>query len=277
MALRNQPYLPLYVQDFLTDEKLIECSAQATGIYIRIMCIMHKSEEYGTVLLKQKDKQNSKQILNFACKLAKFLPYNIEVIESGLRELLDAEVLKIEGDHLMQKRMMRDNKISEIRAKAGKKGGENSRKKDVKRETNFAKAKTQAKHQANSENEIEYENEIVNDKRKGVKGEKQTKEITFPFSSEDFKQAWQDWKEYKRKEFKFKFASTKSEQASLTELTNLASGRQQVAIRIIKQSMAKGWKGFYELKPANGHDPNESKISRMQSQFERVANQLINQ
>ena len=43
MALRDQPYLPLYVQDFLTDEKLAECSAMATGVYIRLMCIMHKS------------------------------------------------------------------------------------------------------------------------------------------------------------------------------------------------------------------------------------------
>lgn len=29
MALRDQPYLPLYVQDFLTDEKLRECSYEA--------------------------------------------------------------------------------------------------------------------------------------------------------------------------------------------------------------------------------------------------------
>ena len=59
MALRDQPYLPLYVQDFLTDEKLIECSASATGVYIRVMCIMHKSDPYGMILLKQKDKQTS--------------------------------------------------------------------------------------------------------------------------------------------------------------------------------------------------------------------------
>ena len=26
MALRNQPYIPLYVQDYLTDEKLSMCS-----------------------------------------------------------------------------------------------------------------------------------------------------------------------------------------------------------------------------------------------------------
>jgi hypothetical protein len=66
MALRDQPYIPLYIQDFLTDEKLIECSAQATGVYVRLMCIMHKSEDYGKILLRQKDKQKPKQIENFA-------------------------------------------------------------------------------------------------------------------------------------------------------------------------------------------------------------------
>ena len=71
MALRDQPYIPLYIQDFLTDEKLIECSAESTGVYIRLMCIMHKSDEYGTILLRQKDKQNSNNCLNFANKLAK--------------------------------------------------------------------------------------------------------------------------------------------------------------------------------------------------------------
>ncbi|MFA5407989.1 MAG: hypothetical protein WC343_04380, partial [Bacilli bacterium] len=93
MALRNQPYLPLYVQDFLTDEKLAECSAESTGVYIRLMCLMHKSEEYGIILLKQKDKQNSKQINNFAYKLAKQMPYSTEVIEQSLSELLEENVL----------------------------------------------------------------------------------------------------------------------------------------------------------------------------------------
>ena len=72
MALRDQPYLPLYIQDFLTDEKLMECSASAVGIYIKVMCILHKQDEYGVLLLKQKDKQSDKQILNFALKILTF-------------------------------------------------------------------------------------------------------------------------------------------------------------------------------------------------------------
>ena len=163
MALRDQPYLPLYVQDFLTDEKLIECSASATGIYIRLMCIMHKSDEYGVILLKQKDKQNGSSIQNFASKLAKHLPYSEIEIRDGIFELIEYEVLKIEGDKLFQKRMIKDNEISIIRSKAGKKGI-------------FAKAKLQAngiaKAQANTENENENENVIEDIKKINVPFEK---------------------------------------------------------------------------------------------------------
>lgn len=172
MALRDQPYLPLYVQDFMTDEKLSECSALATGVYIRLMCLMHKSEEYGCVLLKQKDKQSDKQILNFACKVAKNMPYDINTIESALAELIEESVLTIDGDMLVQKRMVKDCKLSEKRAFAGKNGGIKSSKKE-----DFAQAKgeanTEAKVEANSEyeSEDEIEDENVNSFRKGGMGE----------------------------------------------------------------------------------------------------------
>ena len=155
MALRDQPYIPLYVQDFMTDEKLSECSAESTGVYIRAMCIMHKSQEYGTVLLKQKDKQNSSNIKNFAIKLRRLMPYSVDVIERSLTELVDEEVLTIEGDVLMQKRMVKDGKLSQIRANAGSKGGKATKGKTV--AGSFAQAKEQTKEQANTEYENEYE------------------------------------------------------------------------------------------------------------------------
>ena len=111
MPIRNQPYLPLYVQDFQTDEKLIECSAQATGVYIRLMCLLHKSEQYGKILLKQKYKQSTDQILNFASQVAKNFPYDFAVVESSLRELISEKVIYIEGDILFQKRRIRKNAV----------------------------------------------------------------------------------------------------------------------------------------------------------------------
>ena len=155
MALRNQPYIPLYVQDFLTDEKLMECSATSTGVYVRLMCIMHKSDEYGTILLKKKDKKTSKNIQNFAEKLAKHMPYTMEVIHSSLHELINEGVIQIKGLKLFQKRMLYDNDLSEKRAKAGQKGG----KKTKEFATTFAGSKKGSKIEANAE--YEYEDEIA--------------------------------------------------------------------------------------------------------------------
>jgi len=153
MALRNQPYFPLYVQDFLTDEKLIECNAESTGVYIRLLCILHKSEEYGKFLLKQKDKQSDNQIYNFALKLTRQMPYTLEVIERSLDELLTEKVIIINNDYLYQKRMVKDNEISIKRAESGKKGGE---------KTKFAIANIKTKGKANVKANTEYENEYEN-------------------------------------------------------------------------------------------------------------------
>jgi hypothetical protein len=150
MALRDQPYLPLYIQDYLTDEKLNECSAASQGVYIKILCVLHKSDEYGKFLLKQNDKQTTKQTKNFALKFARHITFTPDTIESALDELVENSVMTLNGDILFQKRMVKDNEISLKRSNSGKKGGEKTQ-----FATKFAKAKTQA----NSEDEIEYEND----------------------------------------------------------------------------------------------------------------------
>lgn len=145
MARRDQPYLPLYVNDFLSDEKLNNCSAEATGVYIRLMCLMHKSNEYGVISLKDRDikryesQANRKQISEksqanheqgsanhiqiFTEILRRHMPYSEDEIESGLIELIDEGVIEYEDTRILQPRMVRDAEISEVRAKAGSAGG----------------------------------------------------------------------------------------------------------------------------------------------------------
>lgn len=153
MALRNQPYFPLYVQDYLTDEKLNMCSLESQGVFIKIMCILHKSDEYGTILLKQKDKQNQSTCLNFAYKFARLLPIQVDLLKVAIAELVDENVLIIEGDRLIQKRMVHDNKISLIRSKVGKKGGE---------KTQSFLLKQKLKQNTEYENESEDETKDIN-------------------------------------------------------------------------------------------------------------------
>lgn len=154
MARKDKPYLPLYVQDFMTDERLMECSALATGVYIRIMCIMHKSEPYGTILLKQKDKQSGKQIENFCFKFAKHLPYDYDTILAGLNELIAENCLQIDGDLLKQKRMFEDGKLSLTRSNTGSLGGNATQEKA----REFARAKVEANTDIDIESDIDNEN-----------------------------------------------------------------------------------------------------------------------
>lgn len=138
MALRDQPYLPLYVKDIMTDEKLNECSAATHGVYIKgIMCLMHKSESYGKILLKQKYKQTESKEMNFALMLAPHLPYSVDIIFAALVELIIEQVCQFEEDWLVQKRMVLDGKLSVTRSLSGKKGGLETQKVNK----NFALAK----------------------------------------------------------------------------------------------------------------------------------------
>lgn len=182
MALRDQPYLPLYVQDFLTDEKLAECSASANGVYIRVMCIMHKSEEYGKIYIKEKDlcraicpgKTSGKydgKLPAIAAKLTRHLPYSTPEIEAALEELLDEGVLSLEGNCLYQKRMVKDAEISEKRALSGRRGAQATNNKyDLTPKNNgevigdFAPANIPANTEYENENEYESKN-----KKKGGK------------------------------------------------------------------------------------------------------------
>lgn len=156
MALRDQPYLPLYIQDFMTDERLMECSAAATGVYIRLMCSLHKSQTYGKILLKQKYNQSDKQVVNFAVQLAKHFPFEFDIVVAGFTELLNEGVIEITGNYMLQKRMVNDGELSEKRAKAGKSGGKTTQKNNQKLAHDFA----QAKKQSNTEIESENKNDI---------------------------------------------------------------------------------------------------------------------
>lgn len=242
MALRNQPYLPLYVQDFMTDEKLAECSAQTTGVYIRIMCIMHKSDEYGKILLRQTQRQSGRQEENFAAKLAIHLPYPYEVILSSIEELLEFGILTIENGALCQKRMIRDNKISEARSISGAKGASITNNKNQ-NEVNFAETFASANKAANTENESEVENDIVN------KTETKNKTLKFDFSFvEDFMQVpFMEWIEYKTAKKKG-YKTQKSLQACYAEMKNLSNNSADTAIKIVNKSMANNWDGLFALK-----------------------------
>jgi hypothetical protein len=105
------------------------------------------------------------------------------------------------------------------------------------------------------------ESKVKESKEKETKV-KENKVLALPFISENFVKYWGLWKDYKKEEHKFNFKSIESEQASLNELVKLSDGLENDAIRIIEQSLANGWKGFFKLKnDNNGTTKNQSRVS----------------
>ena len=92
-------------------------------------------------------------------------------------------------------------------------------------------------------------------KKGGHKGGHMTKHMEDEDINEDINviNSWNKWKEYKKAEFRFNYKSEISEQAAKTELINLSSNNEETAIKIIEQSIANGWKGFFKLKENGTH------------------------
>lgn len=173
MALRDQPYFPLYIQDYLTDEKLLMCSWETQGIYIRILCNLHKQPLYGCILFKQNSKLSLNSELNyinfFASILIKLIPCQFEEMKSALLELFEFGVLSFDGEKMFQKRMVQDFRTSLARSKAAKKGGGNP---VLFKQNNKQTAKQQFKQKDKQNTEYEIENEYENVLEKGVVGGK---------------------------------------------------------------------------------------------------------
>ena len=95
-----------------------------------------------------------------------------------------------------------------------------------------------------------------------------------PFSA-SFLASWSNWKDYKKKEFKFNYKSVISEQAAINELVKLSEGMEDKAVEIIMQSITNGWKGFFQLKTEkNGNtktttpeDFNARRRAELQKEF----------
>ena len=100
-------------------------------------------------------------------------------------------------------------------------------------------------------------------KDKVMDKDKVKEEIELPFFSKEFEEIWEAWKDYKKKEFKFTYKTSQSELAALNGLLTLSKGNEDIAIKIINQSLANGWKGLFNLKEdAKGTTNNTRKLTK---------------
>jgi len=83
--------------------------------------------------------------------------------------------------------------------------------------------------------------------------------IELPFNDIDFVNKWNEWKDYKKTQHKFTFKSNATEKISLNQLETLSNKNSDIAIKIINQSIANGWKGFFEIKNVTNDKPANEK------------------
>ena len=102
-------------------------------------------------------------------------------------------------------------------------------------------------------------------KDKDMDMDKGTKKIKISFIGEEIIEYWNLWKDYKSKQFKFIYKTVQSEQAAFDDLVRLSEKNCENAIEIIKQSMANGWKGLFELKISQ----NKTLSPRIDNKYQR--------
>jgi hypothetical protein len=97
-------------------------------------------------------------------------------------------------------------------------------------------------------------------KGKEMKG-KEIQVVELPFNSDLFSKKWNEWKDYKKTCHKFSYKSELSETTTLNQLSKLAKNSELNAVEIINQSIANGWKGFFELKTTQNANRIESVVN----------------
>ncbi len=212
---------------------------------IKFLIRKHGMLGYGVFWAIIEDLYNNANALRTDCDgIAYDLRVQSEVVHSILH---DFNLFVFEGENFGS--MSVQKRIDERDSKS-KKASQNARKRWV---SNVNDANAMPPHSDR--------NAIKERKGKEIKEIKEI--IELPFVSKEFEKMWFDWKDYKKKQFKFTYRTTQSELATLQELTKLSNGQEDQAIKILNQSMANGWKGLFNLKEdAKGTTNNQRKLDK---------------
>ncbi|HEV3443731.1 MAG TPA: hypothetical protein VG099_03760 [Gemmataceae bacterium] len=114
--MAKMPFLQFFPSDWLSDECLSTCSLAARGLWIHMLCLMHKNVRRG--YLSQGDKA-----LTLA-QLARTAGVTTEEAATLVQELETSGVTACnEHGIIYSRRMVRDEALRLVRSEAGRKGG----------------------------------------------------------------------------------------------------------------------------------------------------------
>lgn len=112
----KRPAFQFYPADWRKDPALSSCSLAARGLWIELMCIAHESDRYGYLSVNGRPMGLP--------QLARMVGESPATLTKLMSELESAAVFSREDDGtIYSRRMIKDERIRNVRAAAGKKGG----------------------------------------------------------------------------------------------------------------------------------------------------------
>lgn len=97
------------------------------------------------------------------------------------------------------------------------------------------------------------------------------KDKELAFLSEDWKELWEHWVEYKKTEHRDKFKSKNTEQLALNNLVKISKEQIEIARKIVSLSIINRWKGLFEIKE---EQKKKDKMQQYIDHFEQVKREL---
>jgi hypothetical protein len=112
----KRPAFMFYPADWRKDSALQSCSIASRGLWIDLLCIMHECSPYGSLSINGKPMQLP--------QIARLVGETQETVQALLDELEGAGVFSCDADGtIFSRRLRKDEYIRNIRAEAGKLGG----------------------------------------------------------------------------------------------------------------------------------------------------------
>jgi hypothetical protein len=117
----KRPAFQFYPADWRKDAALQSCSLCSRGLWAEMMCIMHECDPYGTLSVNGRAMG--------VPQLARLVGEPEKGVKKLLQELEDAGVFSRDSDgRIFSRRMVKDERIRNVRAEGGKAGAEHGAK-----------------------------------------------------------------------------------------------------------------------------------------------------
>ena len=112
----KRPSFQFYPADWRKDPALSACSLAARGLWIELMCVAHEGDNYGHLSINGKPMTPA--------QVARMVGESPAVVAKLLKELEDAGVFsRDEQGCIYSRRMVKDERIRNVRADSGRLGG----------------------------------------------------------------------------------------------------------------------------------------------------------